>query len=504
MALVEIKDLREWLTAVKKAGQLAEIAGEVDPKIEMGTLNYLNGRQKEQSCLHFVNPKGYDTGTVLFNPIGSSIERLALTFRQEPSNIKMIDLIRYIKDHFKKLAPEYVSEGDSPIFQNVLTGDQIDLYKFPIPQHWQGDGGPYIGTGDIIITQDPETSRYNVGTYRNMLMDKDKVGFFTSPGKGAGLDKEKWWAQGKPLPIVAVFGVDPLLTVLGSTGFSNLESEFEYFGGFSGKPVRLVKGRVTGLPIPADAEFAVEGYVYSDPNKVMSEGPFGEFTGYYGKPAGTSAYIEIKAVYHRNKPIFTAAMMADKPGACEQSFFFSAMRAAKIWRDMEAAGVPAIQGVYSPAIAAGGWGMTVVSIKQSYAGHAQQAAMAAAGCAGGGFYSKFYWIVDEDIDPTDMDEVLWAASTRCRCFDDIQIINNTWSTPLDPSKNPPELRFSGSKAFIFACKEFRYIKNFAPRTGITKQDYEKAVKRWDELGIPGKIPNITYFAPYIEKGDIKD
>ena len=137
--------------------------------------------------------------------------------------------------------------------------------------------------------------------------------------------------------------------------------------------------------------------------------------------------------------------------------------------------------------------MTVVAIKQMYAGHAQQAAMVAAGCSGGGFYSKFYWIVDEDINPTDMEEVLWAASTRCRCAEDIQIIKNTWSTPLDPSKNPPELRPSGSKAFIFAVKEFRYINNYAVRSGIVKEDYEKAVSRWQELGIPGEIPDITYF-----------
>lgn len=501
---MEIKDLREWLAKVKSIGQLTEITGEVDPKIEMGTLNYLNGRQKQQNCLYFKNPKGYDTGTVVFNPIGSSVERLAITFRQDPNNVKLIDLITYVKNHFNKVAPEYVGEADAPIFENVLTGDQIDLYKFPVPQHWQGDGGPYIGTGEITITQDPDTLRYNVGTYRKMLMDKDKVGFFTSPGKGGGLDKEKWWAKGEPLPVVTCFGVDPLLTVLGSTGFANHESEFDYFGGFAGKPVRLVKGRVTGLPIPADAEIAVEGYVYNDPEKVMSEGPFGEFTGYYGRPAGPQTYIEIKAVYHRNKPIFTAAMMADKPGSSEQSFFFSVMRAAKIWRDIEAAGVPGVQGVFSPAMAAGGWGMTVVSIKQAYAGHAQQAAMAAAGCAGGGFYSKFYWIVDDDVDPTDMDEVLWAASTRCRCAEDIQIINNTWSTPLDPSRNPPELRPSGSKAFIFACKEFRFIQQYARRSGITKQDFENAKARWDELGIPGQIPTPTYFAPFIEKGEIKD
>lgn len=488
----KIRDLRDWIAAVEKIGELCRITAEVDPKIEMGTLNYMNGRNPKQSVLFFENPKGFKSGKILFNPIGSSLNRLAITFRTDPGQ-KALDLVKYIKNHFEKIPPVYVQDEDAPVLENILTGEEIDLNKFPVPQHWRRDGGAYIGTGDIVITQDPDTGRYNVGTYRQMLMDKDKVGFFTSPGKGGGLDREKWWAQGKPMPVVAVYGVDPLLTVLGSTGFGNNESEFDYFGGFSGAPVQLVKGKITGLPIPARAEFVVEGYVYPDEEKRLSEGPFGEFTGYYGKPAAVSPYLEVKAVYHRNDPIFTAAMMADKPGACEQSLFLGTMRSGKIWKDMEAAGVPGIQGVYSPPVAAGGWGMTVVAIKQMYAGHAQQAAMVAAGCSGGGFYSKFYWIVDEDINPTDMEEVLWAASTRCRCAEDIQIIKNTWSTPLDPSRNPPELRPSGSKAFIFAVKEFRYINNYAVRSGIVKEDYEKAVSRWQELGIPGEIPDITYF-----------
>lgn len=490
----QIHDLRDWIAAAEQIGQLHRVKAPVDPKIEMGTINYMNGRIPGQRALLFENPRGYapGTGTILFNPIGGSLDRLALTFRQPPGR-SALDLVRYIKDHFAKTGPQYVEERDAPLFENIVSGDAVDLTRFPVPQHWPRDGGPYIGTGDIVVTQDPETKRCNVGTYRQMLMDKDKVGFFTSPGKGGGHDREKWWAQGKPMPVVAVYGVDPLLMVLGSTGFGNNESEFDYFGGFAGEPVQLVRGRVTGLPIPARAEFAVEGYVYPDESKRLPEGPFGEFTGYYGKPAAVCPYVDVKAIYHRNDPIFTAAMMADKPGACEQALFLGTMRSGKIWRDMEAAGVPGIQGVYSPPAAAGGWGMTVVSIRQMYAGHAQQAAMAAAGCAGGGFYSKFYWIVDEDVDPSDMDEVLWAASTRCRCAEDIEILRNAWSTPLDPSKNPPELRPSGSKAFIFAVKEFRYRAQYAIRSGVTKADYESAAARWEELGIPGKVPALRFF-----------
>ncbi|MDR3349572.1 MAG: UbiD family decarboxylase, partial [Acidaminococcales bacterium] len=345
MGDVKINNLRDWLGEVEKIGELARIKKEVDPVLEMSSLAYLNGRNPGHSTLLFEKPKGFNTGSVLFNPIGGSYNRLALSFREKPGR-RPLELVQQIKNSFKKVLPEYVTEKDAPVFENCLAGDQIDLFKFPIPQHWPRDGGKYIGTGDIVITQDPESGRFNVGTYRQMAMEKDKVGFFTSPGKGGGLDREKWWAQGKPLPVVSVYGVDPLLMVLGSTGFANHESEFDYAGGFAGGPIKLVKGKVTGIPFPAECEFAIEGYVY--PDRTLSEGPFGEFTGYYGKPGDKCPYIQIEAVYHRNNPIFTAAMMADKPGANEQSVFLGAMRSAKIWRDMEAAGVAGIKGVWSP------------------------------------------------------------------------------------------------------------------------------------------------------------
>jgi 4-hydroxy-3-polyprenylbenzoate decarboxylase len=247
------------------------------------------------------------------------------------------------------------------------------------------------------------------------------------------------------------------------------------------------------LPLPALAEIIFEGELLPSSQEMLPEGPFGEFTGYYGRPGGNAPYLKIEAHYHRNKPIHTAAMMADKPGANDLSVYQAVLRSAKIWSDMEAAGVPGIKGIWTPPCAAGAWGMTVVSIKQMYAGHAQQAAMVAAGCAGGAYYTKFHWIVDDDIDPTNMDEVLWAAASRCRCSEDIEIFRNTWSTGLDPSKNPPEDRPYGSKVFIFACKQHKYLNSYSKRSAMTKEAYDNACARWKEVGMPGEPPIISFF-----------
>jgi 4-hydroxy-3-polyprenylbenzoate decarboxylase len=103
-------------------------------------------------------------------------------------------------------------------------------------------------------------------------------------GQGCGLDREKWWKMGKPMPIAAAFGIDPLLFLVAATSLPKTESEYEYYSGINGAPIELFPSDLTGLPLPARAEIILEGFVY--PNETFAEGPFGEFTGYYGRPSG--------------------------------------------------------------------------------------------------------------------------------------------------------------------------------------------------------------------------
>jgi 4-hydroxy-3-polyprenylbenzoate decarboxylase len=186
--------------------------------------------------------------------------------------------------------------------------------------------------------------------------------------------------------------------------------------------------------------------------------------------------------------------MADHP-SCEQNLFFGIARSAKIWDDLETMGVPGIRGVYSVPSAAGGFGMVVVSIEQRYAGHAAQTAALAAQCPGAAYYTKWIVVVDDDVDPTDLDQVIWAMSTRCDPASDIDILRHTWSTYLDPTKNPPEERPYGSKTIINACKEHKFLKTFSKRTRLTKPTYEKVQKKWKSYGLDFDIPAIDVFEP---------
>jgi 4-hydroxy-3-polyprenylbenzoate decarboxylase len=261
-------------------------------------------------------------------------------------------------------------------------------------------------------------------------------------------------------------------------------------GGIKGEPVPVVKAMHSDLLIPAHAELVVEGVIH--PNSMKHEGPFGEFTGYYGKPEALCPLVDITAVHYRTRPILTNALMADYP-SCEQSGFFSILRGAKIWDDLDKLGIPGIAGVYSHPAAAGGFGMTVISLEQRYAGHAAQVLALAAQVPGGAYYTKWIIAVDEDVDPTDMDQVIWAMGSRCNPVNDIDILRDTWSTPLDPSQNPPEIRPYGSKALINACKQHRYLPTFSKRTTLRKDVYDRVAARWSELGLSGQAPSVRAY-----------
>ncbi|MDR2240532.1 MAG: UbiD family decarboxylase [Zoogloeaceae bacterium] len=488
----QINCLGDWLEQVEKIGEVKHITAPVDSDLELGSITYMNGKTVGGPTLLFENIKGYPGGRLLFNPYGTSLNRVAISIREELGKTP-IEYTKILADKMKKrIPPKFIEAKDAPVNQNIDRDDKVNVNKFPAPTMWPRDGGKYIGTADSVITQDAVSGRVNMGTYRQMILNDKQVGFYASPGKDAVLDRETWWKQGKPAPVAAVYGQDPLLFLTSATSFPKDVSEYEFAGGINGAPIEVFKSDVTGLTLPANAEIIIEGFSY--PDKTCEEGPFGEFTGYYGRPGGATPYIDIKCIRYRNKPIVTSALMADYPSN-ECGTMWAMAKAAKIWNDLDALGVPGIKGVWSPPEAAG-WGMTVVSIEQRYAGHAAQTMALAAQCMGGAYFTKYVVVVDDDVDPTNLAEVIWAMVTRSRPAQSIEILRETWSTYLDPSLNPPEIRPWGSKCLINACKEFKNLKVFSPRNLLKKEMYEQVCARWAELGFEGKPPVITTFEPF--------
>ena len=490
--VIGIKSLADWMKIVESIGELKRIKAKVDWDLEMGTITYMAGKTVGGPALLFENIKDYAGSKLLFNPFGSSLNRVAIAIREEPSK-DALGMVRILSEKMKKrVAPVTIEAKHAEVNQNIDSGDKVDITKFPAPKMWPLDGGQYIGTADSIITMNPEDGRVNMGTYRQMIQGKKQVGFYSSPGKDATLDKQRWWDRGEPAPVASVYGLDPLLFLASATSFPKDVSEYEFAGGINGSPIEVFKSDVTGLTLPAHAELIVEGFAY--PGKTAPEGPFGEFTGYYGRPGGATPYIDIKTIRYRNDPIVTSALMSDG-WSNECGLMWAMAKAAKVWTDLSAMGVPGICGVWSPPEAAG-WGMTVVSIKQQYAGHAAQVGALAAQCMGGAYFTKYIVVVDDDVDPTDLGEVVWAMVTRSRPSASIDILRETWSTYLDPSQNPPEIRPWGSKCIINACKEYKYISTFSQRSLLKKEVYDSVCARWSELGFQSEPPRITNFEPF--------
>jgi UbiD family decarboxylase len=487
----EWRDLREWLSLIERNGLLQRIDKPVDADEELAAITFMATRRDDAPALLFENLAGDRSGTsVLSNMLGSSKERFALAVGLDP-DLSIAELIRQTRGIMnRRIAPVRVPKAQAPVNEIVLRDNEIDLTQFPVPKFWPGDGGRYIGTGDITLTAQPESGRLNVGCYRQMLHGPRRIGLYCSPGKHGLLDREAWWARGEPCEVVAAYGIDPVLFMLAAQVFGAKESELDVAGGIMGRPIELTEAECVSLPIPAQAELVIEGVVRQ--GDVEPEGPLGEFTGYYGRERSPQPVIDVKALHYRRSPILTAALMAKYP-SCEIGAYYAIMRSARILDDLERIGVPGVLAAYAHPAAASGWGIVVVSLQQQYAGHAAQVLALTAQCPAAAYYTKWIIAVDDDVDPTDFNDVMWALSTRCHPAEDIDTLRNTWSTGLDPSQFEAEARPYGSKVLVNACKPHRYLKQFPASTLLRREVYERVAARWRELGFAEPPPTINVF-----------
>jgi 4-hydroxy-3-polyprenylbenzoate decarboxylase len=342
------------------------------------------------------------------------------------------------------------------------------------------DGGRYIGTGTYSITRDPEENWLNAGAYRAQVHDKNSVGVLMAAGHHGYLHRNKYWKKGEPLPIVMVLGGDPLAFFYGGTEAPYGVFEMDIIGGMRGRPVKMVKGKFTGLPFPAHAEVVLEGFV--TPDKRITEGPFGEWTGHYAGGARPHPVLDIKAIYHRNDPILVGVPPMGA-GPDEMARYRAVMRSAMVKQNMTAAGVPEVQQVWCHEIG-GSRMLHGISIKQKYPGHATQAGFIAAQCGAAAYASKYVIVVDDDVDVTDLDHLLWAMLTRTEPKESIQFIENSWDSPADPRLSH-EKRAVGdmthSVAVINACKPYHWRDKFPPSNTPSPEVARKAKEKFGWL-----------------------
>jgi UbiD family decarboxylase len=450
-------DLREFLARVEEQGELLRVPG-VDCNLEMGTFAeaVFQGTSRDNPpAILFEDIPGYPKGFRALSGATTSMKRLALTLGF-PVPSHPLDVVRAYRDRMKThkpIPPRVVKSG--PILENVQRGDAIDILKFPAPFLHELDGGRYIGTDDLVIMRDPELNWVNGGIYRAMVHDAKTVGLWISPGKHGRQIREKYWKQGKPCPVLISLGHDPLLFLAGGNEVKFGLSEFDYAAGHRGMPFDVIESEVHGLPMPAHAEIVIEGTMH--PNDTKPEGPFGEFTGYYAGGRTEQPVVRIDRVYHRNDPILTLATPMVPPS--DFSYSKCVIKSGMIWDEVERAGLMGVTGVWCHE--PGGARMfNVIALKQAYAGHARQAGHLAASCQSASYFGRFVVVVDDDIDPTNLWEVIWSMSTRCDPAEDIDIIRKTWSGPLDP--RIARGTATNSRGIVFACRPYEMIKEFPP------------------------------------------
>jgi UbiD family decarboxylase len=448
-------DLREFIARIEAAGELVRVTG-AHWDLEMGALaEIVNHAKPQPPAILFEDVPGYPKGMRLLSGATNSAKRLAITLGF-PVPESPLDVVRCYRDRMKThrpIAPRQVSAG--PVLENIDRDDAIDLRKFPVPRLHEGDGGRYIGTDDLVIMRDPDESWINAATYRSMLLERNTVSLWMSPGKHGRQIRDKYFRAGEPCPVLISCGHDPLLFLAGGNELKFGLGEFDYAAGHRGLAYDVVPSEVHGLPMPAHAEIVLEGEMHAD--DVAREGPFGEFTGYYASSPSEQPVVRLRRVYYRNDPILSIASPMRPPS--DFSFSKCVMKAGMIWDEVERANLSGVAGVWCHE--AGGARMfNVIAIKQAYAGHARQAAMLAAGCQSGSYLGRFVVVVDDDIDPTNLFDVLWAMCTRCDPAQDIEFIRRAWSGPLDPILDAASS--TNSRAVIDACRPFERLKDFPP------------------------------------------
>ncbi|MBI2848644.1 MAG: UbiD family decarboxylase [Chloroflexi bacterium] len=459
-------DLRDWLSKVEQAGELKPITN-VDWDLELGAISRMvSFESQRRPAVLYDEIKGYPKGYRVLAGMLGTLKRTALCTRlpDEEGEQGYIQALRQKLKNLRPIAPIKVKGG--PVLENVHTGEEVDLWEFPVPRWDDLDGGRYIGTGDAVITRDADGGWVNLGTYRVMVYDKNTLAIFMDAGKHGRIHRDKYFEQGKPCPISISFGHHPILFVVASNEMPFTFTEYDVAGGIMGEPIEVIEGEFTGLPFPATAEIVIEGE--SIPGDMVMEGPFSEWPRHYGT-ARLEPAIRVKRVLHRNNPIL-----------CSQHGHGSAvgLRAALLWNEMERAGVPDLRGINCLKNRVGGRFITIISIKQRYAGHAKHAALAAISSRVGNYMGKYIIIVDDDIDPTNIDEVLWAVGTRSDPQRSIDIIRDCWdSLSLDPAVHPDEKGLN-SKAIIDACRPYQWIDRFPPVVKVNPEMHQKVLNKW--------------------------
>jgi len=462
LANIDNQSLRGFLRMVESdyPDEFLRIQQEVDPKFESTAMLFELDKAGRSPVVMFEKIRGHNTPMV--TNIAGNRKLLAACLGVTPK-----ELPTAFRERCQKYIPcEVVS---NPAWDEVvIEGDDIDLWKLPVPLQFTVDAAPYITAGQLTA-RDPITGVDTTGFHRLMLKDKNRLGVSLHSRRRLYEFHRRAEEKGQSLPVAITLGVHPL-HYMGSMVYAYPQNvrKFEIIGGLFGEPYRLAKCGVADLEVPAGAEIIIEGEILAGVHE--PEGPFGEFTGYASYRSTQNIFVA-KRIRMRRDAIYHSVVS----GMSQDHILVSCItREGEILNALRR-NLPNVRAVHVPHTTCGAF-MAIVSMKKIAEGEPQMAMMATFGTE---LYTKQVIVVDEDVDIYSMNDVMWAIATRVRAEKDITLVPNCKSAILDPTSDPKT--FTVTKMGIDATRPSG--QDFAERLIISDEQRAHARKLLAQAGV---------------------
>lgn len=454
-------DLREFIQALEKAGELKRIPFEVDPKLEITEFADRSVKNGGPALL-FEKPKG-SQHPVLINAFASmrrmeialevdSVAEVAaritemLEMRMPQGLINKLKMLPKLAD-MTNFFPKMVSSGPC---KEVIRHDNFSLKEFPVLTCWPQDGGPFI-TLPMVFSKNPETGKRNCGMYRMQVYDDRTTGMHWQTHKQGAEHYRRLLKEGKEtrMPIAVAIGADPATMYSAILPLPPDLDEMMIAGFMRNKPVEMVKCETCDLEVPAHAEIVLEGYVTL--GETRTEGPFGDHTGFYSLEDDFPVF-HVTCVTHRKNPIYATTIVGPPP----MEDYFMGRAIERIFLPLMRMQIPEIRDMAMPAEGVF-HNLMLVSIRKSYPGQARKVMHAIWGL-GQAMFTKVIVVVDDDVDVQNFSEVAWRALNNIDPERDIEFAHG----PIDTLDHASRLPDYGSKMGIDATRKW-------PQEGFTRR-----------------------------------
>ena len=477
------RDLREWIESLSENGELIKVKREVNWNLEVGAIIRRVYDTMAPAPL-FENIKDYPRCKILGAPIGLSSKNRYARFASAldmPIDANVVDITEeYLRRKKTLLKPVLIKEGISQ--QNVLLGEDIDLYKFPAPLIHEGDGGRYISTWHTIITKDPESEWVNYGMYRQMIHDKNHLGGIIDYPQHIGIHYRKYCDRAQRMEFATVIGTEPVTAIMSAVMADIGISEVDIIGGLRGEPLELVKAKTVDIYVPAYAEIVIEGYV--DPYERREEGPFGEYTGYSASGRTEKPVYTVTAITHRDNPILTVSAMGVPVD--DSAVVLPLTMGAEVLRELRDVKHYPVKFVYFPPEGTGHF--CAISTKVPSKTYPRHLAIDFWSTKPGSVMGNILLIVDDDVDITNLKDIIWAISTRVNPDKGIFKFPRTFTSPLLPWLSPKERENrEGSRVLIDGTWPFDWPNEWIAKVSSFKTIWPKEIqdmvlKNWKDYG----------------------